>query len=85
MMYEIEWSKKSLTQLENLPNDIQERIINALDRTKIRPEQYFTRLVGDPRFKLKVGKYRVIARIEHEVLKILVVEVGHRKNIYKGL
>lgn len=34
-------------------------------------------------WKYRVGDFRIIARIEDKQLLILVVRVGHRKNVYK--
>ncbi|HMI78999.1 MAG TPA: type II toxin-antitoxin system RelE/ParE family toxin [Ferruginibacter sp.] len=31
---------------------------------------------------IRVGDYRVIYEIEDKVLRVLVVAIGHRKNIY---
>jgi mRNA interferase RelE/StbE len=39
--------------------------------------------VGDPYFRLRVGDYRVIFDIQNDMLRILVLKVGHRKNVYK--
>jgi mRNA interferase RelE/StbE len=33
-------------------------------------------------YKLRVGDYRVIAEINKNEIKILVLLIGHRKNIY---
>jgi len=35
-------------------------------------------------WKYRVGDYRVIVRIEDYVLLILVLRIGHRKNVYKN-
>ena len=35
-----------------------------------------------PEYRLRVGDYRVIMDIEHNELQILVLKIGHRKNIY---
>lgn len=82
MKYEICFSEKALRQLEKLEKNIQRRIIATLERIRIRPETYVTKLVGDPGYKLRVGDYRVIMDIENKKLTILVLKVGHRKNIY---
>ena len=82
MTYEIIFSDKALKQLEKLERKLQERIIAVLERIRIRPENYVTKLVGDPGYKLRVGDYRVIMDIDNKRLKILVLKVGHRKNIY---
>ncbi|MFE7747056.1 type II toxin-antitoxin system RelE/ParE family toxin [Nocardia sp. NPDC057455] len=36
-------------------------------------------------FRLRVGRYRVAYRVDNGVLVILVVEVGRRKDVYRGL
>jgi mRNA interferase RelE/StbE len=83
MTYEIIFSDKAFKQLKKLEKKIQERIIVTLERIRIRPESYVTKLVGDPGFKLRVGDYRVIMDIDKGKLLILVIKIGHRKKIYK--
>jgi mRNA interferase RelE/StbE len=70
-------------QLKKLPKGIQERILLTLERSRIRPHHFFKRLKGLALYKLKVGKYRIIADIKDADLFVLVIEIGHRKNIYK--
>ena len=82
-MYEIILSDIANKQLSKLEKNIQERIIGALERIRIRPEAYITRLVGDPGFKFRVGDYRIIMDIDKGRLLILVIQIGHRKKIYK--
>ena len=82
MTYTIIFSEKASQQLAKLDRTIQKRIIAVLERVKIKPERYVTKLVGDPAFKLRVGDYRVILDIEHNELRILILMIGHRKNIY---
>ena len=82
MTYQIFFTDKAKKQLEKLEKVDQERIIKSLQRIRIRPEAYITKLVGDPEYKLRVGDYRVILDIEKEKLIILVLMMGHRKNIY---
>ena len=82
MTYEVIFSDKALRQLKKLEKQIQERIIAVLERIRVRPETYVTKLVGDPGYKLRVGDYRIIMDIDNKILKILSLKVGHRKNIY---
>lgn len=81
-MYDIVFSDRALKQFERLEKPVQERIIKTLERIRIRPESYVTKLVGDIGYKLRVGDYRVIIDIDKGRLLILVIKVGHRKNIY---
>jgi mRNA interferase RelE/StbE len=85
MTYEIIFSDKALIQLKKLEHKIQERIIKSLERIRIRPEAYVTKLVGDPGYRLRVGDYRVIMDIDKEKLHILIIIIGHRKNIYQKI
>jgi len=82
LLYGIVFSLKAKKQLLRLQRNIQERIISALERIRIRPETFITKLVGDPGYKLRVGDYRVIMDIDKNSLIIIVIKVGHRKNIY---
>jgi len=82
-MYELIYSPSALKVLEKLDKSIQKRIITALERLRIRPESCdIKRLVGMPGYRFRIGDYRVIFDIEQEKLHILVLKIGHRKNVY---
>ncbi len=82
-MYDIVYSDKAVKQLEKLDREIHVRIITTLERLRIRPESHdIKKLVGMPGFRFRVGDYRVIFDLEKEKLLILVLEIGHRRNIY---
>jgi len=82
-MYEIRYAQTAAKAITKLPKEIQKRILASLERARIRPEKYFERLVGEQAYKLRIGDYRVIADIHDRELLILVIKVGHRRNIYK--
>ena len=50
--------------------------------TKEYPLHYFEKLTKKNFYKLRVGDYRVIADINENEIKILVLLIGHRKNVY---
>ena len=83
-MYEIEYSKSAEKFLRKLPKQNQKHIVGVIERARIRPESHFERLVGEKAYKLRAGDYRIIADIYREKLCILVIKIGHRKNIYKN-
>ena len=82
-MYEIKISKKANKQIKKLPLKIRERIYLTLERIKIRPYHFVKSLAGCKYFGLRVGDYRLILDIINNQLRIIIVEVGHRRNIYK--
>ena len=84
-MYTVNISDTAEKQLGKLPEAVQDRVIYALERIKVRPEAYLTKLVGDSRYKLRIGDYRAIIALDETTQSIIVTKVGHRKNIYKHL
>ena len=82
-MYSLIYSDASLKKLRKLELDIKNRIISSLERIRIHPYPHLKKLVGNPYFRLRVGDYRIILDIKNDKLIILVIEVGHRKDIYK--
>lgn len=83
MNYRIVFSDFADKQLDKLPEEIQKRIVSTLRRCKIRPYPHVKKLVGSKYFRLRVGDYRIILEIIDNILIIHVIELGHRKNIYK--
>lgn len=83
MVYEIKFTDRAEREFSKLNRILQQRIISTLERIRIRPESYIVKLVGDPAYKLRVGDYRLILEIDHNQLIILVLKIGHRKNVYQ--
>jgi len=50
------------------------------------PDRSTTKMKGNNNFhKVRVGDYRIVYEIHDDVLVILVVKIGNRKDIYKKL
>ncbi len=81
-MYDIILSDLAKKQLGKLPQQLRDRVGIVLERIRVRPHHFAVRLVGSPYFRVRVGDYRIIIDISQEKLVVLVIEVGHRKNIY---
>ncbi len=82
MMYSIIFSDLSLKQLRKLDKLAQSRIIATINRCRVRPYSHVKKLVDSPYYRLRVGKYRVIINIMNHELRIFVIEVKHRKDVY---
>jgi len=81
--FEIVWPDSVLKQMNKLDRSIVKRIYEAVDKLENDPSRWVSRLVNSPYYKMTVGDYRVILDIQGKQLRVLVVKVGHRKNIYK--
>lgn len=84
MAYSLIIDEKAMDFLEKLPKLVAQRIFKKIQETKDNPHRYFIRLSNRKDYKLRIGDYRVIADIEDDNLRILVVYIGHRKNIYNS-
>jgi len=82
-MYDLIFVDKAKRQLKKLERTAQLRIIKTLERIRVRPEVRIVKLIGDPGYKLRVGDYRIILDLDQDKLIILVLKIGHRRNIYK--
>jgi mRNA interferase RelE/StbE len=82
MTFELRYTEPALKDLKKLEHVMQDRIVAALERIRIRPRDYVTKLVGDPKYKLRVGDYRVLLEIDNEPQILLIHRIRHRKNVY---
>lgn len=82
MVYDVQWTITAEKQFSKLDKPTKKRIADKIDSIKENPFLYVTRLVGFAAYKLRVGNYRVILGIQKKNLVILILKVGHRKNIY---
>ena len=82
MTYDLLFSDLAMKQLLKLEKETRERIIAPLERIRIRPEVYVRKLVGDEGYRLRVGNYRIIVDLDKEKFIILVLRMGHRRNVH---
>ncbi|WP_410520702.1 type II toxin-antitoxin system RelE family toxin [Candidatus Tisiphia endosymbiont of Dioctria rufipes] len=85
--YNIELAPLAQRQLKKLPRQLQKDIIKNLENLNPKiPNLGIKKLSGmDDLYRLRVGDYRVIYKIQHNILLILVLKIGHRKDIYNNL
>ena len=85
MAYNIEVLPTAKRQLDRLPADIQRRIAKAVDQLRENPRPVGAiKLTGNGGlYRVRSGDYRIVYRIEDNRLLVLVVKVGHRREVYR--
>jgi mRNA interferase RelE/StbE len=81
----IEWENRARKELRSLDNGIQKRILSYLrERATENPRNFGKQLSGGKAdlWRYRIEAFRVICRLQDDKLTILVVTVGHRKEIY---
>ena len=81
-MFRIIWSEPAAGELKKLDRTVAKQILVKVEGLREDPYRNVRKLVGLPYFRLRVGDYRVIMDIQKNELRILVLKVGHRKDIY---
>lgn len=89
MTWTVEIKGKALKNLKKLDIQTQKRILRFLnDRISGTddPRQNGKALAGSELgefWRYRIGDYRIIAHLEDDVLKVVVVKIGNRKDVYR--
>ncbi len=84
MSYQVILPKSAQKELDRLPDEIAKRILKALAVLKTQPRpQGCKKLRGENAWRIRVGDYRVLYEIHDKVLYVIVVTVGHRREVYR--
>ena len=75
----------ALKSLKRLPSDVRRRIRDRITMLADAPRPAdMCKLTGaDELYRFRVRDYRVINSIEDEVLTVLVIRIGHRREVYR--
>jgi mRNA interferase RelE/StbE len=81
------FKKSAVKELERTPERIYQKILDALQLLAINP---YTELLqvkklkgADSLYRFRIQDYRVIYLIEDKIIKVTVIKVGHRREVYK--
>lgn len=85
--FRVQLSDKAVKMMSKLDFQTRKMITNWLRKNLEgceNPRQYGRALRGNHQseWRYRIGNYRVLADIQDETIIILVLEVGHRRNIY---
>lgn len=87
MSFRVELTKQAERSFESIMKaqpSFGARIAHAIDRISAEPN------IGVPLkgilkglYKYRVGQYRVIYKVHHSHLLIVIIDIGHRKEVYR--
>ena len=83
--YSLEFSARAYRQFAKLERSAQQRLAPAIDTLADDPHPASSvKLVGgDDLYRIRVGAYRIVYAIEDDRLVVLVVKLGHRRDVYR--
>jgi mRNA interferase RelE/StbE len=87
LAYRVEFAPRAERQFKALDRSIQVRLARRIDSQAANPHpQGIKKLAGEEDlYRLRVGDYRIIYQIREKMLLVLIVGVGHRADVYRGL
>jgi mRNA interferase RelE/StbE len=89
MAWTVDIAPAAVKDLDKLGSKPRQRVLNFLKKRLAAledPRQLGKSLTGkkyEDQWRYRVGDYRIIAEIKFDVVRILVVQVGHRGEIYR--
>jgi len=81
-MFQIELTETAKDFLKKLQKKDAEIILNKIYSIRENPYRFLKRLQGEKLWRLRVGDYRAKVDVIVSMNKIIVIRIGHRKNIY---
>ena len=88
MTFKVEYTRTARKQLNKMDRKIAAFILTFIEEKLVgckNPRLFGKALQGNlsDKWRYRVGDYRILAKIEDNKVIILVLEVGHRRDIYK--
>ena len=84
MNYVIDILRVAQKQLARIDRSAHPGIIDAIRGLAVNPRPSgCIKLSGRPAWRIRIGSYRVIYEIHDDRLLIVVITIGHRKDIYR--
>lgn len=84
MTYRIEISRRAAKAVTSLDKPLRRKILAAIDALSGNPRPAgCKKLAGQQAWRMRAGDYRIIYEIHDQVLLVIVVDVGHRREIYR--
>ncbi len=86
-VYRVEFEKAVGRALKRLDKPVQRRVFVAIAALAEDPRPPGAEMLSGSEglFRIRVGDYRVIYAVEDDRLVVLVLHVGHRREVYRKL
>ena len=88
MKYTVEYTKRAIKQLKKLDKQSSALILGWIEKNLVdcdNPRQFGKGLTANRKgeWRYRIGDYRLVADIQDDKIVILILNIGHRRDIYK--
>ena len=82
--YRIEIKRSATKELRRIAAKDQRRIIDRIRSLSADPRPADTKkLSGEEKYRIRQGDYRILYQIYDETITVVVVRIGHRRDVYR--
>ena len=83
--YRVEITPSAQRELSKLPKNVQKRVDERIQALAENPRPPGSKkLEGEDGFhRIRVGDYRIVYQIKDKLLLVLVIRIGHRREVYR--
>ncbi len=83
--YRIRIEKRALKALSSLPKRTRTKVRKAIDGLAKTPRPQGVKKLADEHqlYRIRVGSFRIVYQIQDQDLLVLVVKIGHRRDVYR--
>ena len=87
MTYKIVFKKSAEKEFKKLPSEVKTSILEIINFLGINPYSSHLNIkklrgVAADLYRVRSGDYRIIYSVEKDILKIIIIKIGHRKVVY---
>jgi len=82
--FEVVFKQSVAKDLRQIPKKDVKRILNRIKKLSIEPRPTgVEKLSGQDRYRVRQGAYRILYEILNNELVVVVIKIGHRRDVYR--
>lgn len=87
--YLVKFTSSARKEFEKISGPIQDKVVDAIEVISINPFSELIRIKklkgAASLYRIRVGEYRVVYEVKKDLLIIIVIKIGHRKDVYRNV
>jgi len=85
MLYSVRFTPRAQRDFSALDRATQQRLRRRIDRLAEDPFPVGAKKLHaeEPFYRIRIGDYRVIYQVEGHELAVIIVKIGHRREVYR--
>jgi mRNA interferase RelE/StbE len=85
--WRIEFTPSAYRAFAKLDPARKKRLLPAIDALQADPRPVGAKrlIAGEELWRIRVGAYRIVYSVEDDRLVVVLIKIGHRRDVYRGL